>query len=74
LYEYATYSDFVQFPTHRIRVSDDWAQKRLQALALYKSQKQIGLIVDALQKAGGIEFLLEVAFEVFSPQKYAEIF
>ncbi|GHT24005.1 hypothetical protein FACS189419_08650 [Planctomycetales bacterium] len=74
LYEYAIYSDFVKFPTHRIRVSNDFVEKRLAALASYRSQKQIGLLVEELRKNGGSEYLLEIRFDVFSAAKYESAF
>lgn len=74
LYEYATYSDFIQPPTMRLRVSDDLVEKRLQAIALYKSQLQIDLLVQELRKTGGVEYLLEVAFEIFQAGKYESLF
>ena len=74
LYEYPTYSDFIAPPTMRVRVSDDMVEKRLAGIALFKSQLQIGLIVDELRKAGGNEYLFEMAFEIFSPRKYEGLF
>jgi LmbE family N-acetylglucosaminyl deacetylase len=74
LYEYATYSDFVTLPNIRVRVPDALTEQRLQALALYKSQLQIKLVVEELRKAGGKEYLLEVVFEIFKPEKYDTFF
>ncbi len=74
LYEYATYSDFISPPNYRISVSDDMVEKRLEAIALYKSQQQIELLVQEVRKAGGKEYLLGMAFEVFKPEKYATLF
>lgn len=74
LYEYATYSDFIQPPNIRIRVSDDLVEKRLEAIALYKSQLQIELLVDQLRKVGGKEYLLEMEFEIFKPEKHESLF
>ena len=74
LYEYATYSDFVTTPTHRIRVPNDLVEQRLRGIALFKSQLQIELIVQGLRKIGGKEYLLEMQFEVFNPEKYQSMF
>ena len=74
LYEYATYSDFISPPTMRVRVSDDLVEKRLAAVALYKSQLQIDLVVNEIRKAGGNEYLLEMAFQIFSATKYEALF
>ncbi|MCL2117926.1 MAG: PIG-L family deacetylase [Planctomycetaceae bacterium] len=74
LYEYATYNDFISPPTLRVRVSDDLVEKRLAALAIYKSQMQIDLVVNEIRKAGGNEYLLEMAFKVYSAKKYESLF
>jgi LmbE family N-acetylglucosaminyl deacetylase len=74
LYEYATYSDFITQPNIRVRVPDNLIEQRLQALALYKSQLQIKLVVEELQKSGGKEYLLEVVFEIFKPEQYEPLF
>jgi LmbE family N-acetylglucosaminyl deacetylase len=74
LYEYATYSDFIKQPNIRVRVPEAMTEQRLQALALYKSQLQIGLVVEELRKTGGKEYLLEMAFEIFKPEKYEILF
>lgn len=74
LYEYATYSDFIASPTIRTRVSDDLFEKRLQGIALYKSQLQIDLIVSKVRRAGGNEYLLERTFDIFQAEKCAPLF
>ncbi|MCL2623023.1 MAG: PIG-L family deacetylase [Planctomycetaceae bacterium] len=74
LYEYATYNDFISAPTLRVRVSDDLVEKRLAALALYKSQLQIDLVVNEIRKAGGNEYLLETTFQIFQATKYESLF
>ena len=74
LYEYPTYSDFITPPNMRVRVSDDLVEKRLEAVALFKSQLQIDLLVQQLRKAGGNEYLLEMAFDIFEAQKYERLF
>jgi LmbE family N-acetylglucosaminyl deacetylase len=74
LYEYITYSDFAIPPTMRIQVSDDLVRRRLEAVAMYKSQRQIGLAIESLRKAGGTEFLLEMEFQLFQAGQYNELF
>ena len=74
LYEYATYSDFVSPPTMRISVPDELVRRRFEAVAMYKSQRQIGLVVEALRKVGGIEYLLEMEFDLIQHEKYATLF
>lgn len=74
LYEYATYSDFARSPNIRIRVSDDLVEKRLQGIALFESQLQIDLLVRQLRQTGGVEYLLEMEFEIFQASKYESLF
>ena len=74
LYEYATYSDFVSPPTMRIRVPDELVERRLESVAMYESQQQIGLIVEGLRKVGGIEYLLEMEIDLIQHEKYAALF
>ncbi len=74
LYEYATYSDFAQPPNLRTRVGTGLVEKRLQGIALFKSQLQIDLLVQELRKSGGSEYILEMAFDIFKPGKYETIF
>ncbi len=74
LYEYATYSDFTSPPDYRVTVGNDLVERRLESIALYKSQLQIDLLVQELRKAGGQEYLLEMVFEVFKPSKYEAAF
>ncbi len=74
LYEYPTYSDFISPPTLRVRVSNDLAEKRLEGIARFKSQLQIDMIVNEVRKAGGNEYLLEMAFDIFRAEKYESLF
>ena len=74
LYEYATYSAFVSPPTMRISVPEEFVRRRLESVAIYQSQRQIGLVVDTLRKVGGIEYLLEMEFDIIRHEKYASLF
>ncbi|MDR1960608.1 MAG: PIG-L family deacetylase [Planctomycetaceae bacterium] len=74
LYEYPTYSDFVSPPAIRVRVSGDLAEKRLQAIAFFKSQLQIELLVEGVRQAGGNEYLHEMIFDILPPGKYDSLF
>lgn len=74
LYEYATYSDFLSPPTMRINVPDELVRRRFEAVAMYQSQRQIGLVVEALRKVGGSEYLLEMEFDLIQHEKYALLF
>jgi LmbE family N-acetylglucosaminyl deacetylase len=74
LYEYPTYCRFVSPPTLRIRASEDVAEKRLQAITLFKSQQQIELVVEGIRRAGGVEYLHEAVFDIYRPEEYQSVF
>ena len=74
LYEYATYSDFASPPTMRVRVSEELVRRRFEAVAMYQSQRQIGLVVESLRQAGGGEYLREMEFDLIRPRKYDALF
>ena len=74
LYEYATYSDFSAPPTMRTRVPEEMVRRRLEAVALYQSQRQIAMAIESLRQSGGIEFLLEMEFQLFSGGQYNNLF
>jgi len=74
LYEYATYSDYASPPDLRIQVSDDVLERKLEAFAVYKSQKQADLVLQNLRQAGPQEYIREMAFDLIQPQKYDAMF
>jgi len=74
LYEYATYSDFVTPPTMRVRVPEELVRRRFEAVAMYQSQRQIGMMVESLRQAGGGEYLREMEFDIIKPGKYDALF
>lgn len=74
LYEYATYSDFLTPPDYRVRAPQALLEKKLAGIMEYKSQEQIGLIVQAQREAGPIEFFREKVFEIFQPARCNERF
>jgi len=74
LYEYATYSDFASPPTMRVNVPEELVRRRFEAVAMYQSQRQIGLVVETLRKVGGNEYLLEMEFDLIQHDKYASLF
>ncbi|MDR1477404.1 MAG: PIG-L family deacetylase [Planctomycetaceae bacterium] len=74
LYEYATYSDYIEPPTLRVRTSDDLLERKLRGIAAYVSQEQIDLMVATVRKMGAHEYIHEVVFKLFDPQQYDILF
>jgi hypothetical protein len=58
----------------RVRVPDELVRRRFEAVAMYQSQRQIGLVVEELRKVGGSEYLLEMEFDLIKHEKYAALF
>ncbi len=74
LYEYATYCDFSDPPTIRVRGNASLLEKKLEGIAAYKSQEQIELLVAVQREGGPQEYIRELRFNIFSPEKYAALF
>ncbi|HPS00184.1 MAG TPA: PIG-L family deacetylase [Candidatus Sumerlaeota bacterium] len=74
VYEYATYSDFVEPPQIKVRATPEMLQRKLAAIAAFASQKQIGLIVEQMREGGPVEYLHEMHFQFYSPSVYENLF
>lgn len=74
LYEYATYCDFLTPPNMRITVTPDLLEKKLAGIAAYKSQDQIGELVELQRQAGCRECVRQIYFKLITPGKYNYLF
>jgi LmbE family N-acetylglucosaminyl deacetylase len=74
VYEYATYCDFPEPPQIRVAAPEAMLQRKLQGIAAYASQEQIELLIDAQRKAGAVEYIRRLAFEILSPGQYEDLF
>jgi LmbE family N-acetylglucosaminyl deacetylase len=74
LYEYATYCDFLTPPQVRVEVPEALLERKLAGIRAYASQEQIDLLVEVQRKAGPVEYLREVEFNVLCPGQYEELF
>ncbi|MDO4586273.1 MAG: PIG-L family deacetylase [Planctomycetia bacterium] len=74
LYEYATYSNFITPPTHRIRVSEDLFERKINSILAYRSQEQIELTVQIQRNTGCKEFIREMRFDLFDPDESNKLF
>lgn len=72
--ELAVYCDFVELPQIRIRASAAAFEKKLQSIYEYQSQAQIAASIEAMRKAGPVEFLRDMAFRLYSPENYRGLF
>ncbi len=74
LYEYATYSDFITPPDMRITVPELLLEKKLAGIAAYKSQEQIGALIEIQRQAGCKEVIRQKIFDLITPGKYNSLF
>ncbi|MDR2345711.1 MAG: PIG-L family deacetylase [Planctomycetaceae bacterium] len=74
LYEYATYNDYIEQPTLRVRTSIDLLERKLQGIAAYVSQEQIDLLVATVRNTGPREYIHELIFKLFDPKQYDILF
>jgi LmbE family N-acetylglucosaminyl deacetylase len=74
VYDMAVYCDFAEPPNLELRGDDAAFDKKLASIAAYKSQAQIEAIVQNLRGAGAYEYLREVAFPIYHPDKYRRMF
>ncbi|GHT40236.1 hypothetical protein FACS189443_0290 [Planctomycetales bacterium] len=74
LYEYATYNDYIEPPTHRVRTSRDLLERKLAGIAAYESQEQIDMLVVNIREQGPREYIREVRFKIYDPKQYDDLF
>ncbi|MGB1126636.1 MAG: PIG-L deacetylase family protein [Phycisphaeraceae bacterium] len=74
VYEMAIYCDFPEPPNLQLKCSDEQFAAKLDAIAAYKSQKQIELLVQKVRDAGPFEYLREVNFKFYSASAYHHLF
>ena len=74
LYEYATYSNLLTPPSIRVCVPDEMLELKLNSIYAYKSQEQIELTIEMQRRGGTKEYLREVRFDLFEPEKCAPLF
>jgi len=74
IYELAVYCRFPGPPTLQIRTPAEYLGKKLDAIAEYQSQKQIGLMVERLRQSGPVEYLREADLKIYQPADYQEMF
>ena len=74
LYEYATYSDYIEPPDHQVKTSPDLLERKLASIAAYQSQEQIEALVVNIRSLGPKEYIREVGFKLFNPLQYDALF
>lgn len=74
VYECAIYCDFPSAPSLRLECDAAFFQAKLDAIAAYKSQGQIGALVEKVRGGGPYEYLREVHFTFYDPNLYHPLF
>ena len=74
VYEFAVYCDFPEPPQIRIETPPAMLETKLQGILSYASQEQIASLVEIQRQAGPVEYLRELEFHFYSPQKYHPLF
>ena len=74
IHEIAVYCDFPLPPTLRVSVPDEYLDKKLEAIGSFKSQKQIGSLIDVVRKSGSQEYIRSIDFHLYQPQAYYNMF
>jgi len=74
VYELAIYCDFPEPPNLQLKCDAQQFQAKLDAIAAYKSQRQIDLLVQKVRDAGAVEYLREVNFKFYSATAYHHLF
>ena len=72
--EMAVYCDFPTPPQLRITTPMSFLQKKLECVAKFESQKQIGALVENIRVGGPVEFLRSVNINLYQPSRYIERF
>jgi len=74
VYEYATYCDFPESPQIRIVTPPELLDRKLEAIRCFASQEQIEVLVDVQRRVGPVEYLRQVAFNFYNPERYSKLF
>lgn len=74
VHEMAVYCDFPSDPHLEIIGGDGPFETKLASIAAYESQLQIAELVEQLRSAGPFEYIRDVNFKLYSPERYRSLF
>ena len=74
VHEMGVYCDFPEPPKVRLQTPEAYLEKKLNAIAAFKSQKQIASLIDIVRKSGPYEYLRELNFKLYQPMAYYDMF
>ncbi|MBN1555966.1 MAG: PIG-L family deacetylase [Phycisphaerae bacterium] len=74
IHEMAVYCNFPTAPRLRITGPKAAFLRKLQAIGLFRSQKQIKAIVENTRRGGPMEYLRPIVFQLYHPYIYRDMF
>lgn len=74
IYEFPVYCALEKPPDYRLLADAAAFNQKLEAVAAYRSQRQISLLVEKLKSGGPQEFYRRIEFDLYDPQTYAALF
>jgi LmbE family N-acetylglucosaminyl deacetylase len=74
VHEMGVYCDFPEAPKLRVRTPMSYLEKKLNAIGAFKSQTQIGSLIDIVRNGGPEEYLRAVEFKLYQPSRYRDMF
>ena len=74
VHEMGVYCDFLSPPDVRIQTPNALLENKLNAIGAFKSQLQISSLIDIVRKSGPYEYLRELAFKLYQPTAYYDMF
>ncbi len=73
-HEIAVYCDFPEPPQLKMRAPASFLEKKLSAIAAFRSQRQIGSIIDIVRHTGPEEYIRALEFKLYNPRRYRDLF
>lgn len=74
VHEVACYCNFPQPPQLRVGSSIVAFERKMNAFAAFRSQRQIEVTVNNLRKGGPQEYIRELEFKLYDPREYENLF
>jgi len=74
IHEIAVYCNFPTPPKLRIKAPRSALQRKLDAIAQFRSQKQIKSVVEIVRRGGPLEYLRPISFSLYNAAVYRDMF
>ena len=74
VHEIGVYCDFPVPPNLRMKTPESYFEKKLNAIAAFKSQRQITSLINIVRQSGPYEYLMALDFKLYQPTAYYDMF